>query len=285
MKPSLEDMQVFLTVVEARTFTLAAERLARTKSAVSQTITRLENDLGARLLHRSTRSLSLTETGAQFYSHCREIKDIYHTALSDIKAKPSGVLSITAPHALCKSLVDPAIKAFIETNPDMSIRLIADDSAVDLVESQVDLAIRVGELDLQAAKAAKIGTLYESLYATPEYIAQQGGMPDNLMDIATWTHIASDWQGTPVKYNIGSKEVLRVNPKIRCNSLNSIIDLVEMGIGVARLPDITVARNVTQRTLVKIKAISKAPVHYMHLFSKNPPAKVQSFIQLLKARL
>ena len=153
-------MQVFLAVVEARTFTAAAERLGRTKSAVSQAVSRLENDTGERLLYRSTRSLSLTEAGTQFYAHCRDIRDTYDKALLAIKAKPSGTLSVTAPHAICKSVVDPAIAKFIELYPDIGVRLLADDSPVDLIESQVDIAIRVGDLAQKSTKVSKFGRFW-----------------------------------------------------------------------------------------------------------------------------
>ena len=285
MKPGLEDMQVFLAVVEARTFTAAAERLGRTKSAVSQAVSRLENDTGERLLYRSTRSLSLTEAGTQFYAHCRDIRDTYDKALLAIKAKPSGTLSVTAPHAICKSVVDPAIAKFVELYPDIAVRLLADDSPMDLIESQVDIAIRVGDLALQSAKVSKLGMLYESLYASPEYIAAQGGIPDDLADIGGWGHIANDWQGVPVRYDLPNGETLRINPRIRCNSLYDIVRLAKMGVGVARFPDMTVSSHVTGGSLTRICEISAAPVHYMHLFSKRPPAKVQKFIKLLRNEL
>lgn len=282
MKPSLEDMHVFLTVVEARTFTAAAEQLRRTKSAVSQAISRLESDIGVHLLYRSTRSLSLTEAGTQFYGHCRDIRDVYDNALLEIKAKPSGTLSVTAPHAICKSVVDPAIAKFVEIYPDIDVRLLADDSPMDLIESQVDLAIRVGDLTLQSAKVSKLGMLYESLYACPEYIASQGGLPEELAVISNWSHIANDWQGVPVKYVLPKGDVLRVTPRVRCNSFYDMVRLAKLGAGVARLPDITVLPSVTEGSLIKMCKVSATPVYYMHLFSNKPPAKVKKFITLLR---
>jgi len=288
MKPNLEDMQVFLAIVEARTFTAAAEHLSRTKSAVSQALTRLENDIGTRLLYRSTRSLSLTEAGAQFYVHCRDIKNTYDDALANIKtnkSNPSGILSVTAPHALCGSVIVPAIAKFVEQHPQMNVRLFADDSPMDLIESQLDLAIRVGNLDMQSAKVSKLGMLSESLYASPTYIAARGGLPEDLTELKDWDHIANDWQGMPVKYQTLEGATLRVNPRIRCNALQDILRLVEIGAGLARLPDITVSHSISRGEIIQVMELDASAIHYMHLFSNRSPTKVQKFVKLIRDQL
>jgi len=288
MKPSLEDMQVFLAVVEARSFTAAADKLARTKSAISQAVTRLEGDLDTRLLYRSTRALSLTEAGTQFSSHCREIRDIYDVALTDLKStteKLSGTLTVTAPHALCEPAIVPAIAQLAEQHPQLGVRLLADDAPMDLIASQVDLAIRVGNLDMQSAKVSKLGILRESLYASKAYIDKQGGLPEDLCELRYWQHIANDWQGTPIKYELGNNGKIRVIPKIRCNSLHNILQMTEMGLGIARIPDFTALHSVKKGLLELVIEVSSTPVHYMHLYPKKPPAKVQSFIKIVKAQL
>lgn len=288
MKPSLEDMLVFLEVVEAKTFTVAAERLQRTKSAVSQAVTRLEEDIGTKLLYRSTRSLSLTEAGTQFYSHCGDIKQTYNAAISDLKTNrhaPRGTLSITAPHALCEPLIVPAIAQFVELYPEMNVRLVADDSPMDLIESQVDLAIRVGDLAMQTAKVSKLGALRESLYASPEYCASRGGPPEDLAELNQWDHIANHWQGVPVKYTTSDGTTLRAAPRIRSNTLQNILRLTEMGAGVARLPDIAVSQSIAAGSLVQLTTVGTSSVHYMHHFSKQPPKKVNAFVKLIKHQL
>ncbi|WP_444945435.1 LysR family transcriptional regulator [Microbulbifer sp. VTAC004] len=288
MKPNLEDMQVFLAVVEARSFTAAADNLTRTKSAISQAVTRLEGDLGTRLLYRSTRALSLTEAGTQFYTHCREIRDIYNSALADLKStneKLSGTLTITAPHALCEPVIVPAIAQFAEQHPQLGIRLLANDAPIDLIESQVDLAIRVGSLDMQSAKVSKLGILRESLYASKTYMDEQGGLPEDLSTLIHWRHIANDWQGIPIKYELGSKRKIRVIPKIRCNSLHDILKMTEMGLGIARIPDITASQSIEKGLLKRVIEVGSTPIHYMHLYPKKPPVKVQRFIKSVKDQL
>lgn len=288
MKPGLEDTQVFLAVVESRSFTLAAERLSRTKSAVSQAVTRLETGLGARLLHRSTRSLSLTEAGREFYSHCCDIRDSYDKALASIEyfgAKASGQLTITAPHVLSDHVIVPAISQLLDENPAISIRLLSDDKPVDLVEAQIDLAIRVGTLDLQTAKVSRLGMLNESLYVSPDYAQLMGGIPENMQALEHWQHIANDWQGQPVKYACSNGLSLRAKPRIRCNTLNNVVALVLQGQGVARLPDIAAGDYLEQGRMVKLEQVASSPVHTMHLFSNRPPDKVKRFVKILKSQL
>lgn len=285
MKPSFEDIQFFLAVVEAKSFTMAADNLLRTKSAVSQGVTRLEKDLGVTLLYRSTRSLSLTEAGEEFYRHCCEVRDSYDNALESIKsfgAKPSGLLTVTVPHTLVETIVLPAVNQTISENSDIDIRLLADDKSVDLIDGQVDLAIRVGKLELQTAKVTKLGMLSESLYASHEYVQSKGGVPANLNEIQQWQHIAHDWQGQPVRYVTKGRLDIKVKPRVRCNTITDIIHLVAQGQGVARLPDITVQDYVRRGDLVKLEHLAVTPVHAMHMFANKTPMKVQLFIKTLK---
>lgn len=285
MKPSFEDMQLFLAVVEAKSFTAAADNLMRTKSAISQGVTRLEKDLGITLLYRSTRSLSLTEAGAEFYRHCCEVRESYDNALENIKsfgAKPSGLLTITVPHTLMETIVLPAVSQTLSENRDIDIRLLADDKSIDLIDGQVDLAIRVGKLDLQTAKVTKLGMLSESLYASKGYVALNGGLPKDLQTLQHWQHIAHEWQGQPVRYSTKTGLDIKVKPRVRCNTITDIIHLVLQGQGVARLPDVTVQHYVDQGELVKLEHLAITPVHAMHMFANKTPVKVQLFIKTLK---
>ena len=288
MKPSLHDMLVFLEVVEARSFTAAAKRLGRTKSAVSQAVARLEVDFGSRLLYRSTRSLSLTEAGTRLYAHCQDLRGTYETALGDLRAdsvEPSGTLTVTAPHALCAPAVTPAISSFLDLYPKMRVRLLAEDSPVDLIEARLDLAVRVGMPKVQAARISKLGALGESLYASPDCIARNGGLPRDLAALAEWDHIANDWQGDPVSYPSAEGSRLRVAPRLRCSALPDILRLAEMGAGVALLPDLAAEESAARGALVRLFAIAVTPVYAMHHFRTRPPMKVRSFTRLLRAEL
>jgi len=292
VKPNIHDMLTFIEVVDTRSFTTASTRLGRSKSAISQTISRLEADMNTRLLQRSTRSLTLTDAGARFYDSCLTIKDAYNTALESIwedQDNPQGTLSITAPHALCGAVITPAIKLYLDHYPRMSVRLVAEDASVKLIEEHIDLAIRVGKLAGQTARVTKVGTLGESLYAHQDYINAQGGIPDDMNDLEKWDHIANEWQGNPVTYNLAKGISFKVLPRARCNSLPDILKLTQSGLGIARLPDIAAVSDATSdkenSPLIKVSPLGDAPIYALHQFDTKPPQRVRDFITLIREKL
>lgn len=288
MRLGLADMLVFLEVVEARSFSAAAERLGRTRSAISQAVSRLEEDVGSRLLYRSTRSLTLTEPGTRLLTRCHDIRQSYDGAVADMMSlshDPSGHLTVTAPHALCASFLVSAVGRFLAEFPEMSVRLIAEDARIDLIEAQIDLAIRVGTPDGQTAKVSKLGQLGESLFASPDYIAQQGGVPQDIRDLCQWRHIANDWQGTPITYTTTDGAQFKVEPRLRCNSFPNILTLTEASLGVARLPDSAADPSIRSGRLVALADLGSTPIHSMHQFDKNPPPKVRRFLETLRVQL
>ena len=287
MKPSFDDMQMFWEVTETRSFTAAAERLGRTKSAVSQAVSRLEADLGTRLLHRTTRSLSLTDAGTRFLSHCRDLRSVYDQAISDMAAgaAPLGRLSVTVPDALAGPLVAPVVAEYVSRFPSVNVRFHSSDSTADLIEAQIDLALRIGEPKAQSAKITKLGSLRKYVYASPALIKARGGPPQTLEELKDWPHIANDWQGTPVRYDTSDGQSLRVTPCVRCNSFNETRRLVELGAGVARLPAIATTESVGSNSLEPLFDTGEVPVYAMHHFTQHPPAKVQRFVEMIRKKL
>lgn len=288
MTPNLNDMMVFLAVVETHSFSEAARQLGRTRSAVSQSVTRLESDISARLLYRNTRSLNLTEAGAQFAVHCREIKRTHDSAISEIHENAgslSGQISLTAPHALCSALVVPAMKIYLAENPNMTVRLFADDAHIDLIEWSVDLAVRAGEASTQSARVSKLGVVGVSLYASRAYLDSRGGPPDDLAELADWDHIVNDWQGLPIRYVLGDGTEFSIQPRFRCNAYPSIIEATFQSLGVARLADHAVRASHLSDELVAITPLTETPIYTVHQFESRPPKKVKLFIDALHAHL
>jgi DNA-binding transcriptional LysR family regulator len=288
MKPNPVDMFVFLAVAEARSFTAAAANLGKTTSAVSQAVSRLEQDLDCRLFTRTTRAIALTEAGALAVSQCGEIHRAYQTAKTDLQSletSPTGVLSVTAPHALSGSIVAPALTRFCRDNPELSVRLVADDAPINLVDRQIDLSLRVGNPTGQSARIAKIGSLTEALYAHPDYVTGKGGVPSALANLSTWDHIANEWQGSPVTYAGRGGPALRVVPRFRCNTASDVLTFCEAGAGVALLPVSTANQAVERGTLSPLFTIAKTPIFAMHQYDTRPPAKVSKFIAMLRADL
>ncbi len=288
MIPNPVDMMMFLEVAETRSFTGAAARLGKTTSAVSQAVARLERDLDCRLLYRTTRALSLTDAGALALSHCREIKNTYEAAASELRTKeanPSGTLSVTAPHALCGPLIVPALKKLCDDHSGLRARVIADDAPIDLVERQIDLSVRVGTPGGATARMSRIGTLNEGLYASPAYIAERGGRPQSFQDLEGWDHIANEWQGSRVTLTGPSTNSIRVSPRIQCNTVHDVLNFAEAAMGVALLPEIVAATAVSQGRLICLFSISATPIFAVHQFEGRAPAKVTQAVKALKQTL
>lgn len=293
MKPNIDDMLVFAEVVDARSFTGAAKKLGKTTSAVSQTVTRLEADMGLRLLHRSTRALSLTDSGARFYAAACDIRTSFEEALASAEEKrtdPTGRLYITAPHALSNTLVMPAVAAYMALYPDMEVRILIDDSPADLLEAQIDLAIRVGQPDGQTARISRLGSVTEGLYASPRLFGDSGdrgdsGNPPPPLDaqhIAALPHLANEWQGSPVRYKAPDGSQIRVTPRVRSNNLMDLLTLAAQGVGAARLPDSAATPYRDRGQLLRLFSIAETPVFAVHLYPGSAPKKVTAFVSSLK---
>lgn len=148
MFKQLQDMALFTVVVEAGSFTVAAKRVGLPKSSVSQRISHLEQQLGLRLLMRTTRQLSLTFAGERYLIHCREMLQAAERAersLEELKASVSGRLRITAPAGLAVTLLAPIVTDFQEQYPEVSIEVYVSDTVTDLVAAGFDIGIRTGK--------------------------------------------------------------------------------------------------------------------------------------------
>ncbi len=287
MTPNPHDMLLFLEVVETRGFTAAARSTGLTKSAVSQAVRRLEDAVGQQLLFRTTRALSLTDAGARLLFHCRALRKVQQATLEDV-AKGGGslreTLTVTAPHALCGPVLVPALQRFL-SDRKIALHLIAEDAPVNLVERQIDVAIRVGAKGPQSALVSRIGWLTESLYAHRAYVTARGGAPAALSDLSGWAHIANEWQGQPIVYESPNGHMISVAPEIRCNTVLDVMSFVRRGFGVALLPDIAVDAEDDRRQLIRLFPIGKTEILSMHNYGVRPPAKVRDFVAFVRAAL
>lgn len=178
----IQAMEVFTRVVDANSFTRAAETLGIPRASVTTIIQNLEAFLGVRLMHRTTRRLSLTPDGAAYYEHC--IKIITEIAEADASfqagnRKPSGALRVHMPSSLGRRIVIPALSTFHQRYPDITLDLGLSDRPVDPVEEGVDCMIRIGPLEDSSMVARRIGMLKRITCASPSYLARHGE-PDGI---------------------------------------------------------------------------------------------------------
>src|SRR5262245_24864330 len=167
----LNELLVFTRVVQAGSFTAAARLLKMPKSSVSRKVSDLEERIGARLLHRTTRKLGLTDAGRIYFERAAPIvSDIEQVdqAVAELQATPRGLLRITAP--LSFGLVGPIVASFLEQNSEVRVDLVCTDRVVNLVEEGFDVAIRAGHLADSALVARRLGVLRRVLVAAPAYL-------------------------------------------------------------------------------------------------------------------
>ncbi|CAE6956263.1 COG0583 Transcriptional regulator [Vibrio sp. B1FIG11] len=178
---AIASLPVFVAVVECGSFSLAAKQLNLTKSAISKRINQLEDDLGIRLLNRTTRKLSLTEAGRRYFEYASQAVNLAQQgvdAVSELQGSPQGRLKITAPMSFGVLHVAPLISEFLARYPKIEVDLQLEDAMVDLVEQGFDLGIRIGELATSNLVAKRLAPCKSVLCASPEYL-EEFGVPTN----------------------------------------------------------------------------------------------------------
>ncbi|MES0882763.1 LysR family transcriptional regulator [Roseibium sp. SCP14] len=281
MMPNTNDLLIFLSVAETRSITAAARQSGLTKSAVSQALKRIEDAVGAKVLFRTTRSMSLTDTGARLLPHCnslRQVQQDLQETLAQSGRDLQRTLTVTAPHALCQSLLVPVLSSFLREGRG-NVRLVAEDVPINLVEHQIDLAIRVGGSAPQSARISRIGSLHESIFGSRTLIEKRGGVPEKFEELEDWPHVANDWQGDPVTYRMDAGLQLRVSPRVRSNTVLGVRDFLEAGAGVGLLPDMLAEKS---DELVRIAPVSISPIYAVHQHGTKPPRQVKEVVAALR---
>src|SRR5687768_7785072 len=173
----LERMAIFARVVEEKSFSGAARRMNLSKSLVSKQVTQLEKSVGARLLNRTTRALSVTEAGAIFYEHCARIVEELEEAklaVGRLQTAPRGILRISAPVAFGRLHVASALPVFLTAHPELKIDMVTTDRFVDLAEEGYDVVVRIVGEPSPNVVARKLAPVNRRMCATPEYFASNG---------------------------------------------------------------------------------------------------------------
>lgn len=283
---------VFAVVAQKKSFTKAAKHLDISKSAVSQQISSLESDLGARLINRTTRELSLTALGTKLLERCALLQDQVSLLFNDIAeagGSPSGRFAVTFPHSLQHSIILPAIEQLCVEYPGLKPVLVADDKPLDLVENQLDVAIHIGELSDSSYRALPVGSLTEIFCATPFYINKQGSI-NSKKDLEQQPWVATSWQEANTKItelDTNKKDIVSLNQFAKCNTLPAAIDMALAHLCIALVPDILAKPLIQSGQLVRIANNIKGPewpVYTVHAYQQEKPIHITRFHQLICAR-
>lgn len=287
-------MLVFASVVEQGSLTLAADVLGISRSMVSQHLKKLEERLGCELLHRTTRRISLTEDGREFFQYCAELLQLARQA--EAVTRPAdehlhGSLRVTAPVGLGEHDLLPLIGEFHRQYPNIRLTLLLEDNKLNLLEHQIDVAIQAGWPEDSEFKAIKLGSFDEQLVASPAYVAAQGrpSHPDNLQHHQWLAHASSHLPKSWTLHNGQGEEFrVRVTPFISCNSTNGLLALTLQGLGVAILPDNLIAEHLAAGELTLLLPdyhLREGGIYALHPYKDNTPPRVRVFVEFLRQRL
>lgn len=257
---SFAGVEAFAAVVERGSFTAAAAALQTAKSSVSETVRALEERLGVRLLERTTRRVRPTEAGAAYYAQCRRLLDAAAAARSEAQAAhrhPVGKLRVGAPDAFAERYIVPGLGAFLAAWPTISIELVEAAGAADLVNQQLDLAIRIVEKPEPRLVVRRIATSRIVIVASPSYLAG-AGTPQQPRDILGHRLVAFAplaWRDT---WRLG-RETIAVQPRLLTNSGESLRTAALAGLGLAPAPEWLVADALVAGRLTRVLVDHEPP--------------------------
>ncbi len=236
-------MEAFAKVVETGSFSSAARALDLSTSTVSKWVSALEEELGVRLLHRTTRQLQLTDAGREFSARCNEILAASQEAVREVmawqKERLSGTLRIFAPTALGRLYLAPALAGFLAHHRDLRLDLVYGDRPVDLVAERIDAAISVAPLDPSTLRVVKLGEVQRILCAAPSYL-EAHGEPLSPEDLAKHRCLVFSGPGAAAAWRLlgpgGSTLTVKVDAAVQANSPDALVRLLLEGVGVGVPP-------------------------------------------------
>lgn len=281
-------ISTFVRVVEAHSFAAAASQLGMTPSGVSRAVSRLETQLGTRLLFRSTRSLRLTDDGAAFHARCAEIlADLAEAteALGHAKSHPVGKLRVAAHSAIGRSALIPNLADFEERYPDIRLELTMCDDHFDLNEEGYDCAIRMGELADSNLIAHKLGHFSNVLCASPGYLRKYGA-PQNIEELKQHRCINYVYPGSgkPYQWQFDTPDgrvALDIDAHMLINDGESVIQAAVAGLGIIQIPHCLAASALAkgQLEIIMTDTISTGQsVWIVYPQKRHLLARVQAFI-------
>lgn len=293
MIDKMAGLSAFLQAAETRSFVAAGRQLGVSASAIGKAVVRLEERLGVRLFHRSTRSITLTPEGSLFRDRCRKIVCEIEAAeleLSQTREAPRGKLRVSLP--LIGMLMMPAVMAFMRAYPEIELDLDFTDRLVEVIDEGFDAVIRTGEAQDSRLMTRKLGTFSHRIVASPDYLAARGTPlnPENLA-LHTCHHHRFPSTGKLERWPLrrdGVEIVMELPVTSVASTLEPQIYLAEEGFGLACLPLFAVRRQLERGTLVSVLDEYIADVGAFHILwpaSRHTSPKIAAFVAFMAKTL
>jgi len=292
---NLAEMVVFAKVVESKSFSAAARSLGSSKSAVSKAVTKLEQALGAKLLQRTTRSLSLTEIGAAVYEHCARIveeSEEVELAVNRFSAEPSGNIKLSASVAFGQMHMAPAIADFLQQYPKVSAELVLTNRLVNLAEEGFDLAIRQTDKPAPNLVARTIAPQHYVVCASPAYLKREG-VPKSPQELVKHNCLFYAQQSSQDRWTFKGSDgavTVRVQGNFQVNSNEAVREALLAGLGISLVQTFVVGEELKSGKLEPVLTQYEAQggfgsnIYATWLPNRNLTPKVRAFVDFLVER-
>jgi DNA-binding transcriptional LysR family regulator len=290
---SLGSLNAFVRAAETRSFTVAGRQLGVSSSAIGKSVARMEERLGVRLFHRSTRSITLTAEGALFLDRCRRIFSEIEAAeleLSQTHEAPRGTLRVGLP--LVGMLMIPTLAAFMRTYPEIMLDLDFSDRIIDVIEEGFDAVVRFADAGDTRLMSRALGTYRRRLVAAPAYLAAKGvpKIADDLKAHACLHHrfpTSRRFEQWPLPPEQAGVEIELPKTAV-ASTLEPLIYMAEQGLGIAYLPDFAIGRQLREGLLVPVLddyTDRSGPLRVLWPSSRHLAPKLRAFVDFLAANL
>jgi DNA-binding transcriptional LysR family regulator len=279
----------FVAAVETGSFSAASGRLGTTPSAISKSVARLEQRLGAKLFRRSTRSLTLTVEGTAYYERAvpllRGLEDAEDVVRSASTAR--GKLRITMPSELGRLLMNALTNGFLPRHPEIRLEIGMTDRSVDLIREGYDLALRAGKLADSDLAVRTLGELPMALVASPKHL-KRNGRPRSLEDLSRAMHLRYMLGGQPFPIRFMDGSVLSPEGRLDLDSGFALRVAALNGVGIAYLLRCTVEADIKSKHLEVVlsqRQLERVPLQFLHAFGRTPPLRARLFMDFVAAEI
>ena len=285
----LDELAIFVAIVDAGSLAGAACKLRRSTAAVTRALAALEARVGARLVDRTTRRLAVTEAGRTIAERARALGADYAAAMTDVaEDQVRGLVRVTAPMPFGRRYVTPIVADFLDRRPAVQVELILDDRHLDLVEQGIDVAVRIGDLADSSLKARRVGAVSTVLVASPNYV-KANGAPKEPADLARHATIFGTSRAGRMEWRFGvARDIaVRLAPRLLVNEVDTRIIAAQAHRGIARVLSYQAADGLADGSLVRLLPEHEPPAVPVHLVTAPGPrpAKVEAFLELATAAL
>lgn len=281
----LKAIEAFIAVANENGFAAAARKLNISAPSITRLINELEADLGALLLHRTTRAVSLTDTGERYLEDSRAIFEELRCADDAARgahSAPTGTLRVTASSMFGKLYITPIITKFLDQNSDVSVDALFLDRVVSVVDEGIDVAIRIGELQDSSFMASRVGTVQLQVCGSPDYF-EVHGIPQTPADLLDHQTIGLSLGNFQSGWKFADNQMVRPSHRVNFNTIPAALNAAKAGWGLVRVLSYQIGPDLADGSLKSVLqdfAPEPVPIHVIHRQGRRASAKVRAFVDL-----